>query len=677
MDNQNKNKKETQLLHYFSAFFLVLMLTGFVSRFAEIIPFFEQAFSLVHFIVGYGLICVACYYTYIHFKRTLGFRRSLSLVFGVIFFVAIMLLGFSGIILGYTGVNEQSRTFFDLHVYVAYAAVFFLIVHIFYHFVSFPKRRLIITPTRFVTVSSSIKKSLIGGVVITASIVTLLVLVNPASDIENPLASLHKNYAYDYGSNPFAPSLIESSTGSFINSEDILNSKNCITCHKGIGEQWLASAHRHAADDPTYIRNVNLLEKSKGISATRYCEGCHAPSALLTGNLTPGGKHGGVKNTSMNNEGLSCMSCHGIHKLTGAQGVASYSFKARTPYLFEQGDNWLFKKMHKQVLKLKPNLHKTELLSPVQKTSEYCGSCHTQFMDKSMNNWGWVKMQDDLLAWSSSKFNAPKDPRFSHPERKNCQDCHMPLVEADDIAANEQGKVKSHYFVGSNVMLAKHFGNEELFKQTKRFLQQDKISITIEPPEDAIAKQSELYVSTPLRSEQKYPVALYRNHSKKIRLLVSNQGVGHDFPGGTIDLNEAWIEFKVFDGHQKLIMASGELQDNGYVDPTAVIYKEIPIDRHGKAVWRHDLFNMVGRSYINVIPAGSTDIVEYELNIPDWATSPVSISATLKFRKLNQKYFNWVIKNQKINENPIIDIARDSIVVPLHKTPITTSVSMR
>jgi hypothetical protein len=669
----NKNQKETQLLHYFSGFLFILMVTGFITWFTRVIPpLVEQSFALIHIAAGLGLALAFFYYCYLHFKRTISFRRSLSIMFGLVVFLNIVVQILSGALLAYTGVHKRSITLYDLHLYSAFSVVLFLFIHILYHYISFPKRRLIVTPSRFVTVSFTLNKSLVwGGLSIIVATMVLL-SINPSKIEDTSLASLHNNYAYDYGSEPFTPSLTKTATGTFIQKKDILDSKHCISCHKGIGEQWLASAHRHAANDPAYIRNVNLLENTRSISATRYCEGCHAPAALLSGSLTPGGQHGGVKGTAMNDEGVSCMSCHGIHELTSSQGVASYSFRSRTPYLFEEGESWILKTMHKQVLKSKPKQHKKELLSPVQKTSEYCGSCHTQFMDKSMNNWGWVKMQDDLLAWSSSKFNTAKDPRFSHPEHKNCQACHMPLIAADDISADTEGRVKSHYFVGANVMLAKHFGHSDLFKKTKRFLQQDKMSITIEPPEDYSAKQNSLFVSAELRSSQKYPVALYRNTSKKIRLLVTNQGVGHNFPGGSIDLNEAWIEFKVFDGRQKLISANGELQPGGSIDPLATVYKEVAIDRYGNEVWRHDLFNMIGRSYINVIPAGSTDIVEYELTIPDWATSPISISATLRFRKLNQRYYNWVIEKQAISENPIIDIARDSIVVPLLKSPSTT-----
>ena len=150
---------------------------------------------------------------------------------------------------------------------------------------------------------------------------------------------------------------------------------------------------------------------------------------------------------------------------------------------------------------------------------------------------------------------------------------------------------------------------------------------------------------------------------------MTNQGVGHSFPGGTIDLNEAWIDFKVYDGQQRLVTYSGQLQTDGSLGADKVVYKEIAIDRHGKEVWRHDLFNMVGRSYVNVIPAGSTDVVEFDLIVPDWATSPLTISATLKFRKLNQKYLDWVNLKQSVDTNPIIDIARDSVSVKVLKAP--------
>jgi hypothetical protein len=668
----NKHSFEISLLHWFCGLFFVLTITGLVTWFIDAVPpLIEQALSIMHLFAGLGVSLVFFYYSIHHFRRTISFRRVLSILLGSLVFIVFLYVLISGVTLFYHGVLRKNTWIYESHVWVSFLVVLFLITHILVHYVTFPKRRLLSIPSRFVTLSSKVLRPVLIGLLLSGAGVLGLITIDYSFSSESISAesSLHKDYLYSYGDGPFLPSLTKTSTGTFVKKRDISGSKECITCHQATGEQWLASAHRLAAKDPSYVRNVNLLEKSRGIAATRYCEGCHAPIALLTGQLTPGGKHGGVSDTAANDEGISCMSCHGINQLTSSEGVASYNFKARTAYLFEHANSWPLKNLNHLVINLKPSLHKKELQPDLLTTSEYCGSCHTQFMDKSMNEWGWVKMQDEVLAWANSKFNMPKDSRFTHPKNKQCQDCHMPLIDGHDQAADINGKVKSHFFVGANVMLAKHFNNEKLYKRTKKFLQQDKVDITIVPPENPLTKQSRLFVATDIRSKQKYPVAMYRGTSNKITVLVSNQGVGHNFPGGSIDLNEAWIDLKVFDGSQNLITSSGDLLPNGAIEPTATVYKEVAIDRFGKEVWRHDLFNMVGRSYVNVIPSGTTDIVEYEVKIPDWATSPLTISATLKYRKLNQKYLDWVNLKQKIKENPIVDISRDSIQVPLLKVP--------
>ena len=676
MDDINKNIKkyslEISLLHWFCGLFFVLTITGLLAWFVDAVPpLMEQALSIVHLVAGLGVSLVFFYYSIHHFRRTISFRRVLSILLGSLVFIVFLYVLISGVSLFYQGVLTKNEWLYESHVWVSFLVVFFLTTHILVHYFTFPKRRLLAIPSRFVTLSSNVFKPVFICLLFSGAGALSLIAIDYSFSSESVAAesSLHKDYLYSYGDGPFLPSLTKTSTGTFIKEKDIAGSKECITCHQAIGEQWLASTHRHAANDPTYVRNVNLLEKSKGIAATRYCEGCHAPIALLTGQLTQGGKHGGVSGTAANDEGISCMSCHGINQLTSSEGVASYNFQARTAYLFEHSNTWLLKNLNHLVINLKPSLHKKELKPDLLSTSEYCGSCHTQFMDKSMNKWGWVKMQDEVLAWAKSKFNMPKDSRFTHPQNKQCQDCHMPLIAGHDQAADANGQVKSHFFVGGNVMLAKHFNNEKLYKRTKKFLQQDKVDITIVPPENPLTEQSRLFVATDIRSKQKYPVAMYRGTSKKITVLVSNQGVGHNFPGGTIDLNEAWIDLKVYDGSQKLITSSGDLLPSGAIEPTATVYKEVAIDRYGKEVWRHDLFNMVGRSYVNVIPSGTTDIIEYEVNVPDWATSPLTISATLKYRKFNQKYLDWVNLKQMTKENPILDISRDSIQVPLLKVP--------
>ncbi|WDE00362.1 multiheme c-type cytochrome [Thalassomonas actiniarum] len=678
LDIEGKQQQlEAKRLHWFSGLFVVLSITGFVNWLLfPLAPFLEQLFSLIHAVAGVLFSLVFCFYILSHFRRTLAFRRPVILTIGLILSLVMFSLVVSGYLLVFSGVPERLIWLKDAHLWLSLVTVFLLFGHVLFHYFTFPERRKLVAPSRFVTLTPAINSTVFKTLTLTTVAALLVLMLDNITKV--PVEGVYiEDYQYNYGASPFAPSLAQTKNNEFIRKRDIAGSRECIGCHQASGEQWLASAHRHAADDPTYVRNINLLQKSRGTSATRYCEGCHAPVALLTGQLTAGGQHAGVPGTVANVEGVGCMSCHGIRSITGAEGVASYYFSPRSDYLFEHSSNPVLSFVNEQLIKLRPALHKQELLPSVQKTSQYCGSCHSQFMDKSMNNWGWVKMQDEYQAWAASKFNQGKDARFTHPENKQCQDCHMQKVAGQDMAADSEGKISSHYFVGANVMLARQFGNEELYQLTVDFLQQDKVNLVIVPPKDRFSRQSFSYASSGQGTGENSPVAFYRGEQANITLLVNNRGVGHNFPGGAIALKEAWIDLDIYDGAGQLVYSRGDLLANGEIEPLATVYKEVAIDRFGKEVWRHDLFDIVGRSYLNVIPSGSTDIVNFEFDIPDWATSPLSISATLKLRKLNQKYHDWVNEQEEVKGNPIVDIARDAIKVPLSKAPVVIAEEKR
>ncbi|MFT4924823.1 MAG: hypothetical protein ACI8WB_000907 [Phenylobacterium sp.] len=663
--------KEATLLKLFVSALLLLIVTGTLNLLWPMAAIYQQMLSLLHLLSGVLSSGIAIFYAYKHTRQTLGFRRVSSVIIGASSFIAFLVALVTGIILSIAGVTEVYQGYLLVHDVASYLCVALLGLHIVIHLLTFPTRRLKNQGGRLITLDLSLFKSLAITAVAGIGFLSLMAMLNAFTANNTPQPQPVDNYSYNYsseaGKGKFLPSMASTEGDRFIAEDHIAQSKSCINCHQTIGEQWLASTHRHAADDPTYVRNINLLEKKKGIEATRYCEGCHAPIALLTGQLSQGGKHAGVAGTTANHEGISCMSCHGVDKIHSTQGNASYNFVAKQDYLFEHSDQAWLKTLNHLSIKLRPQQHKQDLLAPVLQTATFCSSCHSQFMDKSMNNWGWVKMQNEYLAWSNSKFNQSRDTRFSHPESKNCQSCHMPQMAASGMSANHKGEVSSHYFVGANMMLAKQFNNHKLAQLTEQFLQQDKISIYIVPPEDQLAQQSALFVNPDTGLDRKYPVALYRGETRDLTVLVNNHGVGHNFPGGSIDLNEAWIAFKVIDGAQREVYSSGHLLPDDSIEPKATVYKETALNQSGEEVWRHDLFNMVGRSYINVVPAGATDVIEYKLSIPDWAVSPLNISATLKFRKLNPKYLHWVELEQDIVANPVVDIARDSLSVTLRK----------
>lgn len=460
--------------------------------------------------------------------------------------------------------------------------------------------------------------------------------------------------------NPFYPSETTTPLNRFVPESSLVQSKRCASCHNEIYKQWQDSSHRLAAADPSYVKNINLLEKNKGIEYTRYCEGCHAPVALLTGNLTQGGAHGGVENTSAFEEGINCIACHNITTINHNHGVGSYHLDPRSD-IGTESDSMLYQAINNLAVSSSSKIHKDNFSSDSLSQSSFCASCHEQFMDSDMNNWGWVKMQSVYIDWLNSPYSFKRDYNPSEGVQR-CQSCHMQKTYApNDPSADSQGMVASHRFIGSNTFLAESSSKHQ-FDATEAFISSNKLSISIKPPFRKNPVQGIMNNQT--RSENRNTFYYYLGEEASIDISVSNIGVGHSFPAGTTDLNQAWIELAVQDAAGRLIYSSGKINGQGYLEKDAYQYRSIPIDKEGKDVWRHDLFNMIGERYRNTIKAGESDIASFNFSIPYWSLPPIQITATLKWRKFNRKYSEWVLGKDH-DPLPITDLARDTLEIPI------------
>lgn len=636
-------------------------LTGIVAHALGVGTTVQQWFVLAHAVTGIGSSGLVTAYVLVHFRRTLGIRRPALVVSGLVSAALALCFVVSGWDLLWRGQTEASRWVRDVHVMSAYGWFGGLLLHLILHVALLPERRARLGEARFPSVPPRFALSVCATTTVVL-VCGLTVQMAQRARIP-PAAPAVASYEYPYGDHPFRPSQTETTTGTFVREAQIAGSARCISCHPAIGAQWLESAHREAASDPAYVTNVSLLAEKKGISATRYCEGCHGPVALLTGQLAPGGRHAGISGTSGHAEGVSCMSCHGVESLAHLKGVASYVFRPATPYLFENAAG-PFSMLSQWLLRLEPGGHRSDLASPVLKESRFCASCHTQFMDRDVNDWGWVGMQDEYGAWLESPYSKQSQEAHSRAEPVRCQDCHMPLVEADDPSADRNGLVRSHRFLGANTILPLLRGDRGFLRATERFLRSNKMTVSFDRPSRPDAIQGLQALDENLRDFGDVPYFYYIGEKARLSVVVSNVGVGHDFPGGTIDIGEAWLEIVVADAEGQLVFESGALQPDGAVDPAAHFYRSIPVDRAGRHVWKHDLFNMVGDSFRRVVRSGQADLVQYSFEVPAWAKSPLAASATLNYRKLNPRYARWAL-GDRYRPVPIVDMARASLVIPV------------
>lgn len=483
----------------------------------------------------------------------------------------------------------------------------------------------------------------------------------------NSSTHTNDNYSYAYGNNPFSPSLTKTENQKFIHPSYFDNS-SCIGCHKGIAKQWQSSAHRHSAADPFYVKNINLLTSLKGIEATRYCEGCHAPGALLTGTLTPGGSHGGEKGNISNNIGVDCVTCHSIDASTNDEGNANYIITEKRLGLLTAITNKPLDALSIASISLSPKPHATMMKSDFSTTARYCSTCHSQFMDESMNNWGWVKMQDEYQAWLDSPYSHSSDPAFSTDSVLTCQNCHMPLIKANDPAANSEGLVKSHKFLGANTALPFLRNDKSHLEDTIEFLTSNKVSMSFDIQNRDEAIENTLHSNRLSKTHELKPIYFYNGEQLKANLIISNHGVGHNFPGGTIDLNEVWVEIDIVDANGKTLYQEGGFSPDGHLDASSYAYKSIPVDPNGNPVWKHDLFNKTGEAFKNIIKPGKSDSKSISTYIPQYAESPLVLTAKLRYRKLNKKYSDWALENPKV-ELPVVEIAHTELTVDLIQRP--------
>jgi hypothetical protein len=155
----------------------------------------------------------------------------------------------------------------------------------------------------------------------------------------------------------------------------------------------------------------------------------------------------------------------------------------------------------------------------------------------------------------------------------------------------------------------------------------------------------------------------------RVRVNVTNNKVGHNFPTGPLDLIESWIEFVARDESGRVLYHSGLLDNDLHVEPGSFVFKAEGIDKHGQLIDRHNLWHMVGARYKRAVFPGYTDTVEYEFTVPGDARGTLHLSARLRYRKLNQAFIDKVLGKGSLT-TPITDLSQDarSITVSVPST---------
>ncbi|UCM99560.1 cytochrome c family protein [Sulfurimonas sp. SWIR-19] len=448
---------------------------------------------------------------------------------------------------------------------------------------------------------------------------------------------------YVYSSSEKLTNIVFSDGAKRHHSIDWTNSVTCKACHPEIFKQWADSNHRHLADsNPYYMVLENLAEMDRGKEFRKWCMGCHNPSAVsmeqertthfMQDNSMPEplftkGSQNLInefkKHPNRLEQGVSCIACHRITEAKpGGNSSYTLNLTKRKKYLYEDAHTDMKVWISQKLINAKPQVHKQEYMKPLYKKSEYCASCHNEFLPHSGK-----KVVSTYEQWKKSPYNNPKKPK----EHKECIDCHMtylsegkfsPLHGKSTLGGSNKKDIKVHYFAGGNHFLA-GLKNKENESQSLQLL---KTSAKL----DVQLDKGLLYVG------------------------VKNVGAGHKLPTGAADFRELWLDVTVKDRDGKTVLSSGKLNKEGEIEKGSVIFNKVFGDKEGNPVglffWRYEKLLKDTR-----IPAGKRVVEKFSLQKE--LHYPLHVKIKLNFRIYPQWVTNVVkAAYPQLPDPPVITI---------------------
>jgi tetratricopeptide (TPR) repeat protein len=472
---------------------------------------------------------------------------------------------------------------------------------------------------------------------------------------------------------PFWPSSTVTSVKNYIPSSYFLASEKCGECHKDIYEQWKSSAHHMASfNNQFYRKSIEYMQDVQhSTKPTQWCAGCHDHAVMFAGKwATPIREQ---IDTPEAHAGLGCLSCHAISRVGGTMGNGDFTLQYNAIHDLAVSDNPVIHTLARFLTYTNPEPHRRTFLKPFMRTSEYCSACHKVHLDVPVNNYRWVRGFNDYDNWQASGVSGQGARSFYYPAKPMvCQDCHMPLVKSDDPAARK-GKAHAHYFAAANTATATANEDEAQLKRVEDFLKSGFMRIDIfaaspvantgalemrrtatDTPKlastFAVGEESDQQGQVFFREVGKIAAPLNRGSrafepgsTVRVDVVVRTVKIGHFFPGGTVDAQEAWVELKGTDASGRVVFWSGKTAEpgRGPVEQGAHFYQSLQLDGDGNPINKRNAFQTRGLFYVKLIPPGAADVAHYLVQIPKDAQGPITLTANLNYRKFTHFFTKY------------------------------------
>jgi tetratricopeptide (TPR) repeat protein len=477
------------------------------------------------------------------------------------------------------------------------------------------------------------------------------------------------------GEQYFFPSLARTSTGDFIPSRVLLNDSYCQECHADVHERWSYSAHRFSSfNNPPYKFSVKetrdfSMQRIGSVQRSRWCAGCHDPVPFFSGRFDDPAFDIDHDPTAL--AGVTCTVCHAITHVNSVRGNSDYTIEEPMHYPFAFSDNRTLAWVNRQLVKAKPEFHKKTFLKPLHRSNEFCGACHKVHLPPELNDYKWLRGQNHYDSFLLSGVSGHGVTSFYYPPKatENCAQCHMPFQPSDDFGARDFDpqtaglEVHDHLFPGANTGIPHLLGFPDWVIEAQKAFNDGVMRVDLFGLKRGGTVDGELVA--PLGPE--VPV-LEPGRPYLLETVIRTVKMGHEFTQGTADSNEVWLDVTVKAG-DRVIGRSGGRAGDGEVDPWSHFVNVYMLDRDGRRINRRNAQDIFVPLYNHQIPPGAADVVHYLLEVPPGVAGPVTVEATLRYRKFDTEYLKLVEGPDFVNDLPAIELATDRFTFPVAGGP--------
>ncbi len=338
---------------------------------------------------------------------------------------------------------------------------------------------------------------------------------------------------------------------------ELHDSKECARCHEKHYDEWSASMHAYAAEDPVFLAMNQRGQEETGGALGTLCVNCHAPLAVRLG-YTDGTNLDAVPPEL---RGVTCYFCHNVESVDGTHN---------NPLAL--GDDVT---MRGRIRDPKENdfhrsAYSTFLAGDQADSAAMCGSCHDIVLPvpPAPPAPEPVALERTYTEWLSSVFSPAHAPAAS--AIATCNACHLPAIESGrPISTTGPNRTRhGHHMAGVD-------GPMTPFPATTNATRDAELAT-----EQALKRQQLL---DPTVRVEICVQAL--DPGAAIHLTLDNANAGHNYPSGAAQDRRAWLEVIAYDGDE-IIYQSGVFADGEVVsteaDPDLWLLRDQTFDENGE-----------------------------------------------------------------------------------------------